>query len=112
MSTKMLYGGARAAGPGGMSYIRLGRASANGTMSLTDSLSNYPFIVIATYYSSEYATFDMLPTTIFENTTMPIHIRFDASGTYHHIQVAYATDTTVTVSNRASLNVDIYGVKI
>lgn len=112
MSTKMLYGGARSAAAGGMSYVRLGRSSSNGTMSLSDSFSNFPFIAIATYFSSEYATFDMLPTALFENTAMPVHIRFDANGTYHQIQLAYASDTSVTVSNRASLNVDIYGIKV
>lgn len=112
MSTKMLYGRNPETAGGGVSSVRLGRASSNGTMNLSDSLANYQMIMICTYFSSEYATFDMMPTAMFMDPAMPIHIRYDANGTYHQIQVAYASDTTVTVSNRASLNVDIYGIKV
>ena len=81
-------------------------------MNLTDSLGNYSMVMIATYFSSQYATMDTLPVPVFEDPAMPIHIRLDANGTYRHIQVAYASDTTVTVSNRSGLNVDIYGIRI
>ena len=109
MSINMKYGAQTNASPVA-SYVRLGRATANGVVTLDGNLNDYKYILVATYFSSEYSTLDMLPTEMFVNIAMPISIRFDASGTYRHITVAYTSDTTVTVSNRAGLNVDIYGV--
>lgn len=109
---KMLYGRDQNGSGGGVSYARLGRATANGTVTLSDSLSNYQFVMIATYFSSEYCTLDTLPVAMFEAPAMPIHIRLDTSGTYRQVQVAYASDTSITISNRSSLNVDLYGIKI
>lgn len=110
--TRLKYGKGQAQATGGVSSIRIGRATSNGTVTLSDNLSNFQFIVVATYFSSEYARFDTIPVSVFSNPDLPINIRYDANGTYHHISVAYASDSTITVSNRASLNVDFYGVTV
>ncbi len=90
----------------------LGSASANGTVTLSDNLSRYQFVCIATYFSDQYGSFDVIPVAFFKSPAMPIHIRYDANGTYRHIQVAYASDTSVTISNRSNLNVQILGIKL
>lgn len=111
--TTMKYGaGAQAQTPVKTVTVSLGSANANGVITLSDSLSNYQFIGIATYISSAYSSFDIIPVPWFKNPTYPYHKRFDTNGTYRHIQVVYTSDTSVTISSRTSLNVEILGIKI
>lgn len=111
--TTMRYGaGAQANTPIKVNTTVLGTASANGTVTLSDGLSNYQFIGIATYFSDAISRVDYFPVAFFKNPSMPIHIRYDTNNTYRHIQVAYATDMSVTISNRTSLNAQILGIKL
>lgn len=111
--TAMRYGaGADANTPVSTITRVLGTATANGTLTLSDSLANYQFIAIATYFGDAYSTFDIIPVGYFKNPLMPFYIRLDTNNTYRHIQVSYASDTSVTITNRTSLNVHIIGVKL
>lgn len=111
--TTMRYGaGAQANTPIKTTTVVLGSASANGDMTLSDSLSNYQFVGIATYFSDAINSFDIYPVSFFKNPTMPIYIRYDTNNSYRHVQLAYSSDTVITISNRTNLNVQIIGIKL
>ena len=111
--TAMKYGaGAQANTPIKVNTTLLATATANGTVTLSDGLSNYQFVGLATYYSDAICRVDYFPVAFFKNPTMPIHIRYDTNGSYRHIQVAYASEMSVTISNRTNLNIQILGIKL
>ena len=88
----------------------LGSASANGDVSLSDTLANYQLIGFAPTLSSVMTGFDMIPVSVFKSS--PYYSRFDSNNTYRHIQVDYKNDTTVTISNRSNLNIEIFGINL
>lgn len=111
--TTMRYGaGAQASTPIKTNTTVLATANANGTVTLSDGLSNYQFVGIATYFGDAINSCDVFPVSFFKNPSMPIHIRCDTNNTYRHIQVDYASDMSVTISNRSNLNVQILGIKL
>lgn len=109
----MRYGeqGERSAG-GGVSYYVLGSAEANGTVNLNDSLSKYQFIQINLYAGSNNINSMIFPMGYFKNPTHTIYAQMDTNNTYRRMQIAYASDTTITVSNRNGLNAEFVGIKM
>ncbi len=111
--TAMRYGaGAQANTPIKTSTTVLATANANGTLTLSEGLSNFQFVGIATYFGDAINSCDVFPVPFFKNPSMPIHIRCDTNNTYRHIQVAYESEMSVIISNRSNLNVQIIGIKL
>lgn len=94
-----------------VSYTEIGYANANGDIQLTDGVSSYPWIMLMGYASSVgFCDQLLIPSQLFATGELFSLSNYNGS-TARDITVQMINDDTVTVSNRTSLNVYIYGVR-
>lgn len=110
----MRYGASGSSGGtgNGMVCVKLGAATADGSLSLDDSISNYNELMFACYQSDIYRTYPRIPVSFFKSADKPIAFHVNtANSTNRSIRVAYADDMTITVSNRTNLNIEVWGIR-
>lgn len=94
-----------------VSYTEIGYANANGDIQLTEGVSSFAWVMLMGYASSVgYCDQCLIPSQLFASGELFSLSNYNGS-TARDITVQYLNDDTVTVSNRTSMNVYIYGVR-